>query len=57
MPFWFWIIMAVIIFAFITLVRRWYDYSILFTIAIGFAVTANIFNSSNVPAYLGDLVF
>ncbi len=57
MPFWFWIIMAVIIFAFITLVRRWYDYSILFTIAIGFAVNANIFNSSNVPVYLGDLVF
>lgn len=57
MPFWFWIIMAVIAFTFITIVRKWHDYSMLFTIAIGFAVNANIFNSGTVPMYLGNIVF
>ena len=57
MAFWFYIVMAIILFAFITLVRRWYDYSILFTIAIGFVVNANIFTASNVPIYLGNIVF
>ena len=57
MTIWFWIVIALIAFAFITLVRKWYDYEMLFTIAIGFAVNANIYNSSTVPIMLGDLVF
>ena len=57
MQIWFWIILAVIGFAFITIVRKWHDYSMLYTIAIGFAINANIFNAFSAPIYLGSIVF
>ena len=57
MAFWFFIVMAIVIFAFMTFIRKWHDYSLLFTLAIGFVVNANIFTASNVPVYLGNIVF
>lgn len=57
MGIWFWFVIAFIGFAFITLIRKWNDYSSLFTIAIGFAINANIFNASTAPMSWGPLVF
>ena len=49
--------LGIILFAFFVIVRRWHDYSMLFTIAIGFAVNANIYNGITMPVYLGDIKF
>lgn len=57
MGIWFWFILAFFFFAFITIVRKWYDYAFLFTIAIGFAINANIFNAISTPIYLGQIIF
>ena len=57
MKIWFLIIVAIILFAFFTIVRRWNDYSMLFTIAIGFAVNANIYNGITSPVFLGNIKF
>ena len=57
MGIWFWFVMAFIAFAFITLVRKRHDYAMLYTIAIGFAINANIFNATSVPIAWGPLVF
>ena len=54
---WILIGIAIFLFAFMTFARRWHDYSILFTIAIGFAVNANIYNSSTNPVYVGNIIF
>ena len=53
----FWILIAVLAFAFITFIRKWHDYALLFTIAIGFAVNANIFNSMSVPINFAGMTF
>lgn len=50
-------IFGVIFFALLTFCRKWYDYSMLFTFAIGFAVNANIYNASSVPVELGKIIF
>ena len=57
MGIWFWFLMAFIAFGFITIVRKWHDYAILFTIAIGFAINANIFNSFSTPISWGSFIF
>ncbi len=57
MKIWFLIIVAIILFAFFTVVRKWHDYSMLFTIAIGFAVNANIYNGITSPVFLGNIKF
>ena len=57
MNIWFLCILGVVLFAFFVLVRRRYDYAMLFTIAIGFAVNANIYNGITMPVYLGNLRF
>ena len=57
MNIWILIGIAIFLFAFMTFARRWHDYSILFTIAIGFAVNANIYNSSTNPVYVGNIIF
>lgn len=57
MSIWFLIGIAIFLFAVLTFFRRWHDYSVLFAIAIGFAVNANIYNSSTNPVYLGEIVF
>lgn len=57
MGFWFWFVLCFISFAFITLVRKRHDYAMLYTIAIGFAINANIFNASSTPILCGKLVF
>ena len=57
MKLWFLLVLGIILFAFFTLVRRWHDYSMLFTIAIGFAVNANIYNGITMPVILGNLKF
>ena len=57
MGIWFWFVLAFIAFAFITLVRKKHDYAMLFTIAIGFAINANIFNATTAPMLLGPIVF
>ena len=57
MSIWFLIGVAFIAFIFITIVRKWHDYALLFTIAIGFAVNANIYNGITTPVMLGNLVF
>ena len=57
MNIWILIGIAIFLFAFMTFVRKWHDYTMLFAIAIGFAVNANIYNSATNPVYLGDIVF
>ena len=57
MGIWFWFLLAIIGFAFITIVRKRHDYAMLFTIAIGYAINANIFNAFSAPMYCGSLVF
>ena len=51
------IFVSFIAFAFLTFVRKWHDYALLFTVAIGFAVNANIYNSVTTPVMLGNIVF
>lgn len=57
MGIWFWFVLAFIAFAFITIARKWHDHSMIFTIAIGFAINANIFNATSTPIYSGPLIF
>lgn len=57
MGIWFWFVMAVIAFLFITIIRKWHDLAILYTIAIGFAINANIFNSISAPMFCGPIIF
>lgn len=57
MKLWFLLFLGIILFAFFVLVRRWHDYSMLFTIAIGFAVNANIYNGITMPVFLGNIKF
>jgi len=51
------ILFAFVGFAFLAFARKWYDYPMLFTIAIGSAVNANIYNSVSAPVYLGQFCF
>lgn len=57
MSIYFLIITAIIAFAFIAFIRKWHDYALLFTIAIGFAINANIFNSFTTPVECGPIIF
>ena len=57
MNIWILIGIAIFLFSFMTFVRKWHDYTMLFAIAIGFAVNANIYNGATNPVYLGDIVF
>lgn len=52
----FWFIIALIAFVFITIIRKWHDYAMLYTIAIGFAINANIYNALNVPINCGPFI-
>ena len=51
------ILFAFIGFAFLTFSRKWHDYAMLFTIAIGCAVNANIYNGVSAPVYVGQICF
>jgi len=57
MDLWFLALVGIILFALLTLCRRWFDYSMLFTFAIGFAVNANIYNSLSAPVHFYKLIF
>jgi len=57
MDLWFLALIGILFFLLLTFCRRWYDYAMLFTFAIGFAVNANIYNSSTAPVYFYKLVF
>ena len=57
MGIWFWFLISLISFVFITLIRKKYDYAMLYTISISFAINANIFNSLTAPIYCGPIVF
>ena len=57
MGLWFLALLGIVFFALLTLCRRWYDYAILFTFAIGFAVNANIYNSISTPVHFYKLIF
>lgn len=57
MDLWFLALLGVVFFGLLTLFRRWYDYAILFTFAIGFAVNANIYNSVSTPVTFYKLIF
>ena len=57
MDLWFLALLGILFFALLTFCRRWYDYAILFTFAIGFAVNANIYNSVTTPVHFYKLIF
>lgn len=57
MDLWFLAMLGILFFALLTLCRRWYDYAMLFTFAIGFAVNANIYNSVTAPVKFYNLIF
>ena len=57
MGIWFWFVLAIGFFAFITIIRKWHDNAMLYTLAIGFAINANIFHAFSAPIYAGALVF
>lgn len=57
MNIWFLILIAFLAFGFIAFIRKWHDYALLFTIAIGFAVNANIYNSFTNPVACGNIIF
>jgi len=57
MDLWFLALLGILFFAILTFCRKWYDYAMLFTFAIGFAVNANIYNSMSTPVYFYKLVF
>ena len=57
MDLWFLALIGILFFALLTLCRKWYDYAMLFTFAIGFAVNANIYNSVTTPVYFYKLIF
>lgn len=52
-----WTLFSLFVFAGFCIARRWHDYAVLFTIAIGFAVNANIFNGGTAPITVGGFVF
>ncbi len=51
------ILFAVVAFTFLVFARKSHDYAMLFTIAIGCAVNANIYNSVSAPVMVGPLYF
>lgn len=51
------IIFAFLAFAFLAFARKWHDYAMLFTIAIGCAVNANILNSMSAPVEAWGMIF
>ena len=57
MELWFLAVAGIFFFALLTFCRKWYDYSLLFTFAIGFAVNANIYNSMTMPVHFYKLIF
>ena len=57
MDLWFLALLGILFFALLTFCRKWYDYAILFTFAIGFAVNANIYNSVTTPVNFNKLIF
>jgi len=57
MGIWFWLVLAFIGFTLITVIRKWYDQAMLYTIAIGCAINANIYNAITAPMYMGDIIF
>lgn len=48
---------AIMLFALVTLLRKWADSFVLIAFAIGCAINANIFNSVSSPVEIGGLVF
>lgn len=57
MDLWFLALVGILLFAIFTFCRKWYDYAMLFTFAIGFAVNANIYNSMTAPVEFYKLIF
>lgn len=57
MDLWFLALIGILLFAILTFCRKWYDYAMLFTFAIGFAVNANIYNSMTTPVEFNKLIF
>ena len=57
MDLWFLALVGIILFIILTFCRKWYDYAMLFTFAIGFAVNANIYNSMTAPVEFYKLIF
>ena len=57
MDLWFLALVGILLFAILTFCRKWYDYAMLFTFAIGFAVNANIYNSMTAPVEFYKLIF
>ncbi len=57
MGLWFLALLGIVFFALLTVCRRWHDYAILFTFAIGFAVNANIYNSISTLVNFYKLIF
>ena len=57
MEIWFWFVLAIICFAFITIIRKWHDSAMLYTLAIGFAINSNLFHAFTAPMFAGPLVF
>lgn len=57
MELWFLALAGIFFFALLTFCRKWYDYAMLFTFAIGFAVNANIYNSMTTPVHFYKLIF
>lgn len=57
MNLWFLALIGILLFAILTFCRKWYDYAMLFTFAIGFAVNANIYNSMTTPVEFNKLIF
>lgn len=48
---------GLVMFALLTFLRRWADSFVMIAFAIGCVVNANIWNASNVPVIVGNLVF
>ena len=57
MDLWFLALVGILLFMILTFCRKWYDYAMLFTFAIGFAVNANIYNSMTAPVEFYKLIF
>lgn len=57
MDVWFIGLVAILAFGIMTFIRRWNDYNFLFTMAIGFAINANLFTPLNAGVDLGIFRF
>ena len=57
MGIWFWFIIAICAFVFLTLIRKKYDFAMLYTISIAFSINANYFNALTNPIYCGSIIF